>query len=161
MSNGRLAPDTAARGGRADDRAHDHSSRGPSPLGAVSLNPDARRGPRKLILCFDGTGNKFHGNESDSNILKIFRMLDRTADDQYHYYQRRHTGFSNNFKWNRLTLPSRDRDVCHFDFSFIRKHLYAHLVMVQEGQRLGNWVFLRSARRGRLPLPHAILQPRR
>ncbi|UKZ94723.1 uncharacterized protein TrAFT101_009576 [Trichoderma asperellum] len=42
---------------------------------------------RKLILCFDGTGNKFHGDESDSNILKIFRMLDRTADDQYHYYQ--------------------------------------------------------------------------
>ncbi|KAL7919438.1 hypothetical protein ACQKWADRAFT_301410 [Trichoderma austrokoningii] len=45
------------------------------------------RAARKLILCFDGTGNKFHGDESDSNILKIFRMLDRTADDQYHYYQ--------------------------------------------------------------------------
>lgn len=38
--------------------------------------------PRKLILCFDGTGNKFHGDDSDSNILKIFRMLDRTANDQ-------------------------------------------------------------------------------
>lgn len=37
---------------------------------------------RKLILCFDGTGNKFHGDDSDSNILKIFRMLDRTANDQ-------------------------------------------------------------------------------
>lgn len=46
------------------------------------------RGVRKLVLCFDGTGNKFHGDDSDSNILKIFRMLDRTADDQYHYYQR-------------------------------------------------------------------------
>ncbi|RDA86963.1 hypothetical protein CP532_6704, partial [Ophiocordyceps camponoti-leonardi (nom. inval.)] len=46
-----------------------------------------RRGARKLVLCFDGTGNKFHGDESDSNILKIFRMLDRTAADQYHYYQ--------------------------------------------------------------------------
>ncbi|KAJ2894180.1 hypothetical protein MKZ38_007882 [Zalerion maritima] len=45
------------------------------------------RPPRKLILCFDGTGNKFRGDESDSNILKIFRMLDREADDQYHYYQ--------------------------------------------------------------------------
>lgn len=41
-----------------------------------------RRRPRKLVLCFDGTGNKFHGDDSDSNILKIFRMLDRTADDQ-------------------------------------------------------------------------------
>lgn len=38
--------------------------------------------PRKLVLCFDGTGNKFRGDESDSNILKIFRMLDRTASDQ-------------------------------------------------------------------------------
>lgn len=47
------------------------------------------RAPRKLVLCFDGTGNKFHGDDSDSNILKIFRMLDRTAGDQYHYYQRK------------------------------------------------------------------------
>lgn len=54
----------------------------------VSAAPGRRHKPRKLILCFDGTGNKFHGNESDSNILKIFRMLDREADDQYHYYQR-------------------------------------------------------------------------
>ncbi|KAK1492458.1 hypothetical protein CTAM01_09875 [Colletotrichum tamarilloi] len=44
-------------------------------------------GRRKLILCFDGTGNKFRGDDSDSNILKIFRMLDSNANDQYHYYQ--------------------------------------------------------------------------
>lgn len=49
----------------------------------------ASRNSRKLILCFDGTGNKFHGDDSDSNILKIFRMLDRTAHNQYHYYQRK------------------------------------------------------------------------
>ncbi|KAF1739677.1 uncharacterized protein CRV24_001613 [Beauveria bassiana] len=42
---------------------------------------------RKLVLCFDGTGNKFHGDDSDSNILKIFRMLDRSSENQYHYYQ--------------------------------------------------------------------------
>lgn len=40
---------------------------------------------RKLVLCFDGTGNKFQGDDSDSNILKIFRMLDRTASDQCKY----------------------------------------------------------------------------
>ncbi len=51
------------------------------------------RKARKLVLCFDGTGNKFHGDDSDSNILKIFRMLDRTADDQYHYYQRIYSFF--------------------------------------------------------------------
>lgn len=42
----------------------------------------SHRKPRKIVLCFDGTGNKFHGDDSDSNILKIFRMLDRTASDQ-------------------------------------------------------------------------------
>jgi uncharacterized protein (DUF2235 family) len=42
----------------------------------------AQRRPRKIVLCFDGTGNKFHGDDSDSNILKIYRMLDRTASDQ-------------------------------------------------------------------------------
>ncbi|KAK8117574.1 uncharacterized protein PG998_005855 [Apiospora kogelbergensis] len=54
---------------------------------AMNPNTEVRRQPRKLVLCFDGTGNKFHGDDSDSNILKIFRCLDRTAGDQYHYYQ--------------------------------------------------------------------------
>jgi uncharacterized protein (DUF2235 family) len=42
---------------------------------------------RKFILCFDGTGNKFQGNSGDSNILKIYSMLDRTDGTQFHYYQ--------------------------------------------------------------------------
>jgi uncharacterized protein (DUF2235 family) len=42
---------------------------------------------KKFVLCFDGTGNKFSGTDSDSNILKIYRMLDRNGDDQFHYYQ--------------------------------------------------------------------------
>jgi len=42
---------------------------------------------RKFILCFDGTGNKFSGTDADSNILKIYRMLDRNDDTQFHYYQ--------------------------------------------------------------------------
>ncbi len=45
-------------------------------------NAAAPRRPHKIVLCFDGTGNKFHGDDSDSNILKIYRMLDRTASDQ-------------------------------------------------------------------------------
>ncbi|ROV90353.1 hypothetical protein VMCG_09737 [Cytospora schulzeri] len=53
----------------------------------MSAAPGRRHKPHKLVLCFDGTGNTFNGNDSDSNILKIYRMLDRTADDQYHYYQ--------------------------------------------------------------------------
>lgn len=58
-----------------------HPARPPS---SINMNHGAerRRKARKLVLCFDGTGNKFRGDDSDSNILKIFRMLDRTANDQ-------------------------------------------------------------------------------
>ncbi|EFQ96891.1 hypothetical protein MGYG_08814 [Nannizzia gypsea CBS 118893] len=48
---------------------------------------DAPSRPRTLVLCFDGTGNKFSGTEADSNVLKIFRMLDSSQGDQFHYYQ--------------------------------------------------------------------------
>ncbi|KAI0454297.1 hypothetical protein F5B21DRAFT_475646 [Xylaria acuta] len=59
----------------------------PGPPSAMAQALEYHRTPRKLVLCFDGTGNKFRGDDSDSNILKIFRCLDREAGDQYHYYQ--------------------------------------------------------------------------
>ncbi|KAK4222604.1 hypothetical protein QBC38DRAFT_489493 [Podospora fimiseda] len=62
-------------------------SRPVSPMGAERDPNAGHRRPSKIVLCFDGTGNKFHGDDSDSNILKIYRMLDRTATNQYHYYQ--------------------------------------------------------------------------
>nr|KMM66532.1 hypothetical protein CPAG_02870 [Coccidioides posadasii RMSCC 3488] len=43
--------------------------------------------PKTFVLCFDGTGNKFSGTEADSNVLKIFRMLDRNQGRHFHYYQ--------------------------------------------------------------------------
>ncbi|EZF28583.1 hypothetical protein H109_03548 [Trichophyton interdigitale MR816] len=51
----------------------------------ATANPPSR--PKTLVLCFDGTGNKFSGTEADSNVLKIFRMLDSSQGDQFHYYQ--------------------------------------------------------------------------
>ncbi|KAK8076498.1 hypothetical protein PG994_003770 [Apiospora phragmitis] len=84
MDKSHLAPN--ARTGRP--RSHTGSSSQDSTFQpTMNPNTEARRTPRKLVLCFDGTGNKFHGDDSDSNILKIFRCLDRTAGDQYHYYQ--------------------------------------------------------------------------
>lgn len=44
--------------------------------------------PRRLVLCFDGTGNAFHGDSSDTNVVKIYQMLDRDNAEQFHYYQR-------------------------------------------------------------------------
>ncbi|CEO58721.1 hypothetical protein PMG11_03426 [Penicillium brasilianum] len=43
--------------------------------------------PKQFVLCFDGTGNKFAGDGSDTNLVKIYRMLDRSQSHQYHYYQ--------------------------------------------------------------------------
>ncbi|OJJ01758.1 hypothetical protein ASPVEDRAFT_167855 [Aspergillus versicolor CBS 583.65] len=43
--------------------------------------------PKELVLCFDGTGYKFTGDESDSNVLKIYRMLEHSDARTYHYFQ--------------------------------------------------------------------------
>ena len=43
---------------------------------------------KKLILCFDGTGNQYRANTSDTNVVKLYQKFDRQALDQYHYYQR-------------------------------------------------------------------------
>ena len=45
------------------------------------------RAKKTFVLCFDGTGNKFSNTDGDSNILKIFRMLDASDPTQLHYYQ--------------------------------------------------------------------------
>lgn len=42
---------------------------------------------KTLVLCFDGTGNKFSGTPADSNIVKIYSLLDREDPLQCHYYQ--------------------------------------------------------------------------
>ncbi|KAF4944381.1 hypothetical protein FSARC_14688 [Fusarium sarcochroum] len=43
--------------------------------------------PKKLILCFDGTGNTFSGSNADTNVVKILRKMDRNHPNQFHYYQ--------------------------------------------------------------------------
>lgn len=40
-------------------------------------------GSRQIVLCFDGTGNTFT-NGTETNVLKICRMLERT-DEQCEY----------------------------------------------------------------------------
>lgn len=32
------------------------------------------QGPKQFVLCFDGTGNKFVGDASDTNLVKIYRV---------------------------------------------------------------------------------------
>ena len=42
----------------------------------------------KLLCCFDGTGNRYSGDTSDTNIVKLYQKFDRNAPKQFHYYQR-------------------------------------------------------------------------
>ncbi|KAI0596779.1 hypothetical protein F4775DRAFT_603202 [Biscogniauxia sp. FL1348] len=49
--------------------------------------PRQDREPKKLVLCFDGTGNTYTGSNSDTNVVKILHKLDRNDPQQYHYYQ--------------------------------------------------------------------------
>ena len=44
----------------------------------------------KIVVCFDGTGNSYQGNTSDTNIVKLYQKLDRTNKTQFHYYQRKY-----------------------------------------------------------------------
>lgn len=70
---------------RAASRApHDNMDSAVPFQGPIQRRSHARK---QFVLCFDGTGNKFSGTDADSNILKIYRMLDRNGDDQFHYYQ--------------------------------------------------------------------------
>ncbi|KAI0167088.1 hypothetical protein GGR52DRAFT_575053 [Hypoxylon sp. FL1284] len=48
---------------------------------------DPREEPRKLVLCFDGTGNSFTGSNADTNVVKLLNKLDRNDPHQFHYYQ--------------------------------------------------------------------------
>lgn len=49
--------------------------------------PEQAKVPKKLVLCFDGTGNTFTGSNSDTNVVKILSKLDRNDPHQFHYYQ--------------------------------------------------------------------------
>lgn len=40
---------------------------------------------RNIVLCFDGTNNQYAA--TNTNVVKLYAMLDRTADDQLAYYQ--------------------------------------------------------------------------
>ncbi|KAB5575358.1 hypothetical protein GE09DRAFT_1264622 [Coniochaeta sp. 2T2.1] len=91
MDKSHLAPTTPEQhhpaAGPSNESENDYftahaPSQPPTPMPDPVMADGPKRKPRKLVLCFDGTGNKFRGDDSDSSILKIHRMLDRTATDQ-------------------------------------------------------------------------------
>ena len=55
----------------------------------VQIDSSGLATPSRLVLCFDGTGNKYLGDTSDTNIVKLYQKFDRSIPNQYHYYQRK------------------------------------------------------------------------
>ncbi|RYC60927.1 hypothetical protein CHU98_g5282 [Xylaria longipes] len=48
--------------------------------GVTNTEPmEALLEPKKLVLCFDGTGNTFSGSNADTNVVKLLNKLDRHA----------------------------------------------------------------------------------
>lgn len=61
----------------------------PAALEVNGATPErTRENKARLVLCFDGTGNIYNGDTSDTNIVKLYQKLNRECPDQYHYYQR-------------------------------------------------------------------------
>lgn len=46
----------------------------------------------QIVLCFDGTGNTFRADGTETNILKICRMLER-GDEQREFIMQQFTVF--------------------------------------------------------------------
>ena len=42
--------------------------------------------PKNIVLCFDGTNNKYCA-KTDTNVVKLYQMLDKSITDQIAYYQ--------------------------------------------------------------------------
>lgn len=92
MDQYHLAPQVRYRAGREDSKGHVTTSSSldgdlgyHTPAWTTMDAAKDTRTPQKLVLCFDGTGNRFRGDDSDSNILKIFRCLDRESGGQCIY----------------------------------------------------------------------------
>lgn len=85
--HGRQTEHTDRQPRKSSSRRQEHNT---APDNPRNPDTDAREifpAKKSLILCFDGTGNKFQGSAGDSNILKIYSMLDKEDPHLFRYYQ--------------------------------------------------------------------------
>jgi len=67
------------------DFAHQHERKASvAPL--VTETPKKHKTPRSLVLCFDGTGNGYIGDGTETNVWKIFQMLDKHDENQCEFF---------------------------------------------------------------------------
>ncbi|KAL2818770.1 hypothetical protein BDW59DRAFT_165309 [Aspergillus cavernicola] len=113
--------------------------------------------PRRLVLCFDGTGNHYQGTEEDTNIVKIYEMLERHIPGQYAYYQpgigtltyvRGSSSGSSGFNfWNRFKSRIRALIDQGVGTSFIN-HLLAGYKFVMRYYSTGDHIYIFGFSRG-------------
>lgn len=82
-----------------------------TPLASPDQNDKSK--PKKLVLCFDGTGNTFSGSTSDTNIVKLYNKFDRDTPDQFHYYQSKCATYTIICNVFSLNYPSWHWDLRH------------------------------------------------
>ncbi|KAJ9496369.1 hypothetical protein H2202_008032 [Exophiala xenobiotica] len=75
-------------------------------------DPTQSRQKNVFVLCFDGTGNKFSGTDADSNILKLYRMLDRNDATMYTFYQPGIGTYITTHSLQTTSLPGRIHSWC-------------------------------------------------
>ncbi|KAI9369076.1 hypothetical protein BJX61DRAFT_545942 [Aspergillus egyptiacus] len=119
--------------------------------------PEPESQPRRLVLCFDGTGNQYMGTEEDTNIVKIYEMLERHSSDQYTYYQpgigtltyvrgssRRSGGFST---WSKFKARIRALIDKGIGTSFV-SHVLAGYKFVMRYYSTGDHIYIFGFSRG-------------
>lgn len=127
--------------------------------------PTASGQPRRLVLCFDGTGNQYMGTEEDTNIVKIYEALERHKPGQYAYYQRELTPYR--IELRRLTLLENSWN-WNFDLRYWLIEIFRRREPLEQIQSANERplrpgyrrVFLKASCRG-LQVYHAILFHRR
>lgn len=121
----------------------------------LQLNqPDSALNSKHLVLCLDGTGNNF-GLNPFTNVLKLFRMLDKDDATQLCYYQ---PGIGVNFEassdnisegnflssnWGRIV----SRADTYFAFT-LKKHVIAAYNFLCRFYKTGDKIYLLGFSRG-------------
>lgn len=95
------------------------------------IEKDTALNTKSLVLCLDGTGNDF-GLQPFTNVLKLFRMLDKDGNGQICYYQPgigvNFEASSNSILEENFTSSKTSGIVSKFDtfFAFtLKKHVIA------------------------------------
>lgn len=91
--------------------------------------------------------NAWQGTDSDSNILKIYRLLDRSNGIDKHYYQVRHRKAPSSAR--KLSDIAWDWHICQYQVHVAYQPSIPAQLVVSKSQRLGRGNVIRCSCNGR------------